>query len=280
MFSTNAGGTTVYARTAVSGSGSAANPMPDVTATDVHTYRIEWDATQVRYYVDGTLRHTETATIATPMRVLVSDFETAAGGVTLEWIDRSLYAASGTFESRVFDSGKAATDWTTLVRDEHRERGRSRPGRVTPPHRIRRGRRGPPSRVVRSPARRAATSSTARAQQRRRGNHDADAGQRLDWLRDRRCRAGGRHRRRRGDRHDGQGQLLEHRHRRGALRVQPGRRSVRHVRQSSGVHGPRGRLAHGRRARGRSGRATPAGRISQGFTVPRSSSTRRLRTSA
>jgi Glycosyl hydrolases family 16 len=115
MFSTNAGGTALWARTATSPTATSVNfEVPGVDATAVHTYRIEWDTTQVRYYVDEALVHTEPATIATPMRALVSDFETGAGSVTLQWVDRSLYPASSAFESRVFDSGKAATDWTTL----------------------------------------------------------------------------------------------------------------------------------------------------------------------
>jgi len=116
MFSTFSGGDTVYARTATAaGSPSDNEPIPGINATDVHTYRIEWDATQVRYYVDGTLRHSEDVAIAAPMRPIVSDLDKALGGVTIDWLERSLYPASGAFTSRVLDSGKAATDWTTLT---------------------------------------------------------------------------------------------------------------------------------------------------------------------
>ena len=79
MFSTTPGGTAVYARTAVSGRAPRTSRSPGITATDVHTYRIEWDATEVRYYVDGALVATRPTAIATPMRP-VSATSTAAGG--------------------------------------------------------------------------------------------------------------------------------------------------------------------------------------------------------
>ena len=81
-----------------------------------HLYRIEWDATEVRYYVDGALVATHAANFgATQMRPIASDLTPAAPRRTVDWMRMSPYPGSGTFDSRVFDAGVGQTaDWGAL----------------------------------------------------------------------------------------------------------------------------------------------------------------------
>ena len=53
--------------------------------------------------------------LAAAMRPLASDFNVSAPDVAVHWLRMSPYAASGTFLSRVFDSGGAGADWLTVT---------------------------------------------------------------------------------------------------------------------------------------------------------------------
>ncbi len=93
-------------------------PDPGPLAGTPHTYRIEWDTTQVRYYVDGmTLVATHAANFgATQMRPLASDFNSGGPEVSVDWLRMSPYPASGTFDSRVFDAGPGqSVNWGALT---------------------------------------------------------------------------------------------------------------------------------------------------------------------
>ena len=81
-----------------------------------HLYRIEWGATDVRYYVDGSLVATHTASFgATQMRPIVSDYNAASPELSVDWLRMSPYAGSGSFDSRVFDAGAGqSADWGAL----------------------------------------------------------------------------------------------------------------------------------------------------------------------
>lgn len=75
-----------------------------------HTYRIDWGATSFAFSIDGVLVTTITRTIGGNMVPIASDFSTGGGTLSLDWLRLTPYAASGSFTSRVFDSG-SATDW-------------------------------------------------------------------------------------------------------------------------------------------------------------------------
>jgi N,N-dimethylformamidase beta subunit-like, C-terminal/Domain of unknown function (DUF4082)/Bacterial Ig-like domain/Bacterial Ig domain/Purple acid Phosphatase, N-terminal domain len=81
-----------------------------------HLYRIEWGATDVRYYVDGSLVATHTASFgATQMRPIASDLNAALPELSVDWLRMSAYPGSATFNSRVFDAGSGASaDWRAL----------------------------------------------------------------------------------------------------------------------------------------------------------------------
>jgi Bacterial Ig-like domain/Purple acid Phosphatase, N-terminal domain/Glycosyl hydrolases family 16 len=81
-----------------------------------HRYRIEWNANDVRYYVDGALVATHTTSFAAQMRPIASDFNPATPELSLDWLRMSAYASSGSFDSRVFDAGAGqSADWGALT---------------------------------------------------------------------------------------------------------------------------------------------------------------------
>ena len=49
------------------------------------------------------------------MRPLASDLNAGGTNPSVDWLRMSPYPSSGTFESRVFDTGKSGTDWNSLT---------------------------------------------------------------------------------------------------------------------------------------------------------------------
>ncbi len=80
IFSTGSGGTEVLART-WNGGPFFDTPIPGALLGSAHTYRIEWGASSVAYFVDDVLVATHAVAITTPMRVAASDF--TSGGAVL-----------------------------------------------------------------------------------------------------------------------------------------------------------------------------------------------------
>ena len=76
-----------------------------------HTYRIEWSATAVTYFVDGAQVAQQPVAISTPMRPIVSDLADNLAVVTVD----SLGLLSGTFQSRVLDAHNASATWGALT---------------------------------------------------------------------------------------------------------------------------------------------------------------------
>ncbi len=76
----------------------------------LHTYRIEWQETEIRFYIDDQLVHTESITISADMRIGASDFNAGGNNVVVDWMRLFPYTASGSFESRIFDAGEQK-DW-------------------------------------------------------------------------------------------------------------------------------------------------------------------------
>ncbi len=107
-------------RARTSGPATAETLLPASLLGSPHTYRIEWDAAEVRYYVDGGLVATHAASFgATQMRPIASDLNAAGPELSVDWLRMSPYPGSGTFTSRVFDGGPAvdwgALDWTAAT---------------------------------------------------------------------------------------------------------------------------------------------------------------------
>ncbi len=109
IISTNTGGSTLYARTRAA-HGTETTTALSVTAGAPHSFRIEWSATDVKYYVDGNLEVTHPVAIASQMSPLVSDAVAADGpGVSVDSL-----GLLGTFQSRALDAGDPHAAWTSL----------------------------------------------------------------------------------------------------------------------------------------------------------------------
>jgi len=106
----NGGG--LFARTN-SGGASIDTPLAGSLLGAPHRFRINWTPTTVVYSVDGSVVATHAIAIGVPLRPLASDVAVGSGGVSVDWIRMSPYAAAGTFVSRVFDAAQAV-DWGGL----------------------------------------------------------------------------------------------------------------------------------------------------------------------
>ena len=103
----------INARTNVGGA-QPDTQLPSALIGSAHNYRIEWDASEVRYYVDGSLVVTHSANFgSTQMRPAASDFNAGGSDVAVDWLHMSPYPGAGSFTSRVLDAGQSA-DWGAL----------------------------------------------------------------------------------------------------------------------------------------------------------------------
>ena len=118
MFSTRSSTSQLYASTNASDTGGIQDTpvgAPNQYVGSQHLYRIQWDASQVQYYIDGTLVHTQAATFTQNLNIATSDFNVGGPELSVDWLHLSPYPASGTFDSRVFDAGPGqSVDWGAL----------------------------------------------------------------------------------------------------------------------------------------------------------------------
>jgi cysteine-rich repeat protein len=117
MFSTGTTGTSLYARSYASS--GIDTPLGAGLLGSAHRFRIEWGATNVRFFVDDALVATHAAAIATNMRPLASDLFAGGPVLSVDWLTMSPFAPSGQFESRIFDAGGLsawdAVTWSTTL---------------------------------------------------------------------------------------------------------------------------------------------------------------------
>ncbi len=104
-FDYDTAGTTMTAYT----SGQPAVTIPGTWNGASHRYRIEWNGSNILYFIDGALEAT-TATLTGSMRPIITDLNVGAQVNQVNWMRMSPYASSGEFESRIFDSG-GPSDW-------------------------------------------------------------------------------------------------------------------------------------------------------------------------
>ncbi len=108
IVSTTSDGSDVYALASV---GNAVSLGAGLLGSP-HRYRIDWTASGFDYYVDGVFKTTLAFAPASAMLVGASDL-TVGTPLTVDWLHLTPYPASGTFTSRVLDSGGTAT-WRNL----------------------------------------------------------------------------------------------------------------------------------------------------------------------
>jgi hypothetical protein len=115
------GGMSVVTRTAPTGGSEASKQidlvLPTFNGALPHTYRIEWGASAVAYYIDGTLIDTHQLAISAPMRPVASDLTPMdADVVTLDWLTLGASSpATGTFDSRVLQANDPRAVWGSLT---------------------------------------------------------------------------------------------------------------------------------------------------------------------
>lgn len=87
---------------------------PDPDLTQYHDYRLEWDTTETRWYVDGVLRQTtltNTTALTTYVWLLGQDSGRPAW---YDWVRAGQYAPTATWTSCVEDAG-GIVNWSTLT---------------------------------------------------------------------------------------------------------------------------------------------------------------------
>ena len=105
MFSTGSSTTVLKARVSPAPGTYYDMDIPGSYIGSSHIYRIYWKTNSIEFYIDGILVHTQAATISSPMRPAISDYNNGGAVVTVDWMEVSPYNGSGQFESRILDAG-------------------------------------------------------------------------------------------------------------------------------------------------------------------------------
>ena len=102
LFGTKVDGS-FYTRT--NGGGQAIDtPIPGNWFNAPHRFRIDWNATNVVFWIDGTQVATHTVTYAVKMRPAMTDVTLGGGGLAVDWMRMSNYSASGVYTSPVYNA--------------------------------------------------------------------------------------------------------------------------------------------------------------------------------
>src|SRR5262249_6387599 len=113
MFSTS-DGTGLYART-----GNVSTKIPGSWLGAFHRYRIDWNATNAVYSIDGNVVVTHDVIVSTTMRPVFSDYTLDGRPIGISWLRMTPYTSSGMFLSRVFDAAVSArwgvASWSAAV---------------------------------------------------------------------------------------------------------------------------------------------------------------------
>ena len=113
IFGTGTAGTSLLART-YDGSTFVDHIIAGNWLGSPHRYRIDWNATNIVFSIDGQVADTQNVAITANLRPVVSDYTSSSVSLSVDWVRMSPYAAAGTFVSRVFDAGTSA-NWGTLA---------------------------------------------------------------------------------------------------------------------------------------------------------------------
>src|SRR6202023_372919 len=111
IFSTGGGGS-LLARSN-SGAGSQDTVISGNWLGTPHHYRIDWNASNIVYWIDGVQVATQPVAISTAMRPLISDIMVGGQKLVVDWMHMSPYSTPATFTSRVLDAG-AVVPWASM----------------------------------------------------------------------------------------------------------------------------------------------------------------------
>jgi len=76
-------------------------------------FRIDWNATNIVYSINGTVVATHTRTLTAAMPLVARDSSTGANPLVVNWMRLGPYPTTGTFTSRVLDAGQSRL-WDTI----------------------------------------------------------------------------------------------------------------------------------------------------------------------
>jgi hypothetical protein len=126
---------TFFARTTPTGGPpiDTAIPVATVDPTQPHLYRIEWTATDVKFYVDNMLIPTPAGAITDPMRPVVSDLNVGGSSVKVDWLAMGSVPSTGAFVSHVLAADDARTVWGALTAVGSGATFETRSGRTSTP---------------------------------------------------------------------------------------------------------------------------------------------------
>ena len=119
IFSTKDTTGSLYARTSdVDINGNAINTTDTVIPGgpwigSSHRYRIDWNASQVVFWVDGIVQATHLVALTAFMRPIASDIASNGTSLSVDWVRVTPYSSAGDFSSRIFNAGAPST-WSTL----------------------------------------------------------------------------------------------------------------------------------------------------------------------
>ncbi|MCB9113237.1 MAG: DUF4082 domain-containing protein, partial [Anaerolineales bacterium] len=113
MFSTGSDGAQLYARVHTGSGGDDVTPLGASYIGSSHTYRIDWNAASVDFYIDGTLAVSRPIAVPGQMRVAASDYTAASPALVVDWMHVSPYGSPCTFTSQIFDAGQSV-NWETM----------------------------------------------------------------------------------------------------------------------------------------------------------------------
>jgi len=111
IFSTGGGGS-LMARSN-GGAGSQNTVISGNWLGTPHHYRIDWNATNIVYWIDGVQVVAQPVAISAAMRPLISDLRVGGQKLVVNWMHMSPYSIPAMFTSRVFDAG-AVVPWATI----------------------------------------------------------------------------------------------------------------------------------------------------------------------
>ena len=104
----------LYARSVAPGQ-AFETAIPGSWFSGPHRFRIDWNATNVVYWIDGTQVMAHTITYkgsGSSMRPAITDLTVGDGALSVSWMRMTAYATSGTYTSSVYDAS-ASVAWQT-----------------------------------------------------------------------------------------------------------------------------------------------------------------------
>jgi hypothetical protein len=100
-------GGTLQALTRLNGTTSSSTNLATTYLNAPHRYRVDWNATNVVYSIDGVVVATHARTLTVAMPIMARDSVLGALPLVVDWMRLGPYPTSGAFTSRVLDAGQS-----------------------------------------------------------------------------------------------------------------------------------------------------------------------------